>query len=573
MTRAAVIAASVALLVGVFAHAISAKHRTNPNPIQVENALPGTTSWERTDYGGIQLYGTQISGAPGDEIDLHVSSTSRYRIVVYRMGWYSGAGARQVACLPACDQDEQGHVQTGADPMTVQPQRANWPVTDVLHTDPQWTSGYYLVEAVATNTSSLGRIGETYFVLHQPSDQTPSQILVQAPVNTWEAYNNWGGRSLYNFPLPRAYRVSFERPWGDQAQTPLWWEYQLVRFLEREGYDVSYQTDIETDANPGSLLQHRLVMDAGHDEYWTQAMRDAFDAAAAGGTNLAFMGANNGYWNVNYEDSSQTIFTYKSTFDPNPDPAQKTAMFREIGRPECALEGVANDTLVTLDHPLDYLVTADGASDSWLANTGLRAGSRVAGVVGREHDELSTSGLGCSHPGLKVLFHYDGGGIDQNADSVRFTAPSGARIFASGAMQFSWALDDWRSEGRIGPPNPSTPWRGIPADPRIQQFARNMLDDLTRPQPPLTVYREAVPDDPTSIRIRTGWPNDPRVVSRLIYRTHDSDPPQLVCSGKVPCIVQRATVPGTYVYEAMYIDQWGGISAPTFSAPWTKYSS
>ena len=568
MTRAAITAAGFALLVGVFAHGISAKHRTTPNPIQVENALPGTTAWARTEYSGIQLYGTQISGAPGDEIDLHVSTASRYRIVVYRLGWYGGTGAREVACLPTCDLDEQGHVQTGADPITVEPQRANWSVTDVLHTDPHWTSGYYLVEAVATNTSNIGRIGATYFVLHQPTTAPPTQILVQVPVNTWEAYNNWGGRSLYNFPGPRAYRVSFERPFGDQAQSPLWWEYQLVRFFEREGYDVSYQTDIDTDANPSSLLQHRLVIDAGHDEYWTLAMRNAFDAAAAGGTNLAFMGSNDSYWNVKYEDGGQTIFTYKSTYDPNPDPTQKTAMFREIGRPECALEGVNNVSVTVLDHALDYTVTNDGATDPWLAHTGLSSGSSLVGIVGREHDELNTSGVGCVHPGLKVLFHYDGGGIDQNGDAVRFTAPSGARIFASGAMQFSWALDDWRTDGSIGPPNPITPWRGIPADPRVQQFVRNMLDDLTRPQPPARVYRAA---DPNGIRIRTGWPADPRIVSRLIYRLHNSDPPQLVCSGKVPCIVQRATVPGTYIYEAMYVDAWGGVSAPVFSTPWTKH--
>jgi hypothetical protein len=102
-------------------------------------------------------------------------------------------------------------------------------------------------------------------------------------------------------------RVSFERPFGYLAQSPFWWEIQLVRFLEREGYDVSYQTDLDTDADPSSLLRHRLVMVAGHDEYWTTGIRGAFDTALADGTNLAFMGANEGYWHVDYQDDDQTI--------------------------------------------------------------------------------------------------------------------------------------------------------------------------------------------------------------------------------------------------------------------------
>ena len=113
----------------------------------------------------------------------------------------------------------------------------------------------------------------------------------------------------------------------------MWWEIQLVRFLEREGYDVSYQTDVDTDLDGSSLLRHRLVMVAGHDEYWSGAMRDAFDAALAAGTNLAFMGSNDGYWQVKYADGDRTIVSAKSLSDPNPVLAQKTAMFREIGGP------------------------------------------------------------------------------------------------------------------------------------------------------------------------------------------------------------------------------------------------
>src|SRR5207249_4475868 len=85
-----------------------------------------------------------------------------------------------------------------------------------------------------------------------------------------------------------------------------------------------------------------------------------FESALAAGTNLAFMGSNDAYWNVKYEDGEQTIFTYKSTYDPNPDPAQKTAMFREIGRPECLLIGGQHADIRALGHARDYSVTRAG---------------------------------------------------------------------------------------------------------------------------------------------------------------------------------------------------------------------
>ena len=176
MTRALLTAAGVLLACSALPHGANA---AGPNPIVVENARPGTTAWQGRLVGGVELYGTEITAAPGDQIHLHVSTSYRYRIIVYRLGWYGGTGARQVACLPSCATDEQGLVQTGADTPASQPARANWAVTDVVQTGSDWTSGYYLVEAVlAGGRSGVPLVGTTYFILRQPSTAPPSQILV-----------------------------------------------------------------------------------------------------------------------------------------------------------------------------------------------------------------------------------------------------------------------------------------------------------------------------------------------------------------------------------------------------------
>ncbi|MES1246193.1 MAG: N,N-dimethylformamidase beta subunit family domain-containing protein [Actinomycetota bacterium] len=536
------------------------------NPVQSENALPGTTAWNARANNYASIFASQTSIAPGGELDFHVSTPYRYRIVVYRLGWYGGAGGRVVACAPSCLGDEAGQTPKDVDPPSVQPLRAHWPVTDVIHSDASWTSGYYIAEAVQTNAGAAGTVATTYFVVRQPPDDPPSQILVQVPVNTWEAYNDWGGRSLYNFLSPRASRVSFLRPFAGNAQSPLWIELQMVRWLERSGYDVSYQTDADTDADPAGLLSHRLLIDNGHDEYWTLAMRGGWDAALAGGTNLAFMGANDDYWNIRYEDGGTTIYSEKSMYDPNPDPTQKTAMFREIGRPECRLEGVEHGDITVFDHPLDYTVTAAGAADPWLAGTGLQAGDTIAGVVGREHDSIVP---GCVPAPVTVLFHYAnplGGPL--NADAVKWTAPGGGRVFATGAYAFTLALDAYRSDGTLGPQFPVGVDRDAPVDPRVQRFMANALDDLTRPAPPARVLR--VRRD-GRWRVRTGWPDDGRVVSRLVYRVLLRDGSRtLVCSGHAPCYPPPAAAPGTYDFEVSYVDRWGAVSAPAVSSTWTR---
>jgi hypothetical protein len=138
-------------------------------------------------------------------------------------------------------------------------------------------------------------------------------------------------------------------------------------------------------------------------------------------------------------------------------------------------------------------------------------------------------------------------------------------VFASGAQEFSWALDGWRSNDTLAPSVPVASDRGAPADPRVQQFMRNALDDLTRPEAPAAVRTVRARG---AFRVYTGRPNDPRIVARLVYRVRDGDSPLLVCHGRTPCLVPRATEPGTYRFEAQYVDVWDRTSAPTYSAPW-----
>ena len=289
----------------------------------------------------VEGYTSEVSVVPGATVHFHVSTEEgeQYRIEVYRLGWYGGEGARLLVCLPSCGGSKSGHRYP---PPSFAGGSAGWPVTDQLAIPADWTSGYYyaLFRVTSGPAQDVDTRGWAVFIVRElPSHH--ARILVQVPVNTWQAYNPWGGKSLYDHNsrhCSRASHVSFDRPLAFTAQGPFDWEYNLVRFLERDGYDVSYQTDVDTDIDPDSLLQHRLVIVAGHSEYWTKRMRDAFDAARDAGTNVAFTGSNAAYWQTRYEGDHRTLVVYKNTSDPEPDPALKTVEFQHLVPPRLVVQ-------------------------------------------------------------------------------------------------------------------------------------------------------------------------------------------------------------------------------------------
>src|SRR5438034_2695192 len=166
-------------------------------------------------------------------------------------------------------------------------------------------------------------------------------------VNTYQAYNSWGGRSLYS--SPRAYKVSFDRPYQDDGTGDFLFlgENNFVRWMEKSGYDVTYSTTVDTHTNGGLLLNYRGLLAAGHNEYWSRPMYDAAVAARDAGVNLAFLGANPVYWQVRFEPSSsglpnRVMVCYKdATLDPITDTSLKTVNWRDplLNRPEQTLVG------------------------------------------------------------------------------------------------------------------------------------------------------------------------------------------------------------------------------------------
>jgi VCBS repeat-containing protein len=576
------------------------------NVITDENAKAGTSGWEvgQADTPRIDGYADKTSIAPGESLGFHVSTnpSATYRIRIFRLGWYNGAGARLIGCLgstfqaaPTCTTSSTGTARSTPTPNAqtgeIDDSASGWSTSNTLTTTntANFVTGEYVAEYTLLSGSQTGLARYSSFVVRSPNSQPQSQassILVVVPNNTYNAYNEWGSTSAYVnntnrsvFNLDHATKVSFNRP--DSRREWRFWDINLVRFLEKEGYDVSYVSDTDVDANPQILQNHRAVIVSGHSEYWTMNMRDGFDAARDAGTNIFFAGANNAYWQVRYEDSScaddntvcstvgdrRTMVIYKqeqpNQVDPISNSSLKTIQWRDLGRPECELQGGNQyGSWFPNDGYRDYTTTAAGASSPWAVGTGLSNGSTVSGLVGFEFDSFFP---GCSVPGTpQILFAYQGPETDADFDAaaVTYTANgSGARVFSSGTEQWSWGLDSYRWDPTL--------FTGIPAtNPAIIQFTRNMLADMQKPAAPGAL--SATRGSGTSIVLDTTPRTDPRITSYKVYR-HAGSGSFLPTDSGVTLVCTNASgdctdtpAQGTYRYAVVATDQWND-SAVTLS--------
>jgi hypothetical protein len=317
------------------------------NPVACENSKPGTdpSDWQVTGIGdtSIQGYATTMSVDAGQTIKFKVKTTaSSYHIDILRLGYYGGLGARlwasgirPTATLPQTQPACLANSSTGLIDC------GNWGLSASWAVPSDAVSGVYIALLVRDDTGGASQIP---FVVRD--DAGHSGVLLKTSDATWQAYNAYGGNSLYSCtvscppgnPLAykAAYSVSYNRPFDgtlvtDGGQSYIYYaEYQMIRFVERNGYDVSYATDADLDARPSLLLNHDVVVSSAHDEYWSKGERLALDSARDAGVNLAFFSGNEGFWKTRWDTSTadgtsapyRTLTTYKEThFDAQVDPA------------------------------------------------------------------------------------------------------------------------------------------------------------------------------------------------------------------------------------------------------------
>ncbi|MBB5534796.1 DUF4082 domain-containing protein [Rhizobium giardinii] len=498
---------------------------TAQNKIVLENLKQGNpiSEWgiDGSGSGNIQGFATEISTNIGQTVSFKIATDSaNYRIEIYRLGYYGGDGARKVATVDVNLASAQVQPHPIVDMSRGLIDAGNWAVSASWAIPSDAVSGVYIAKLVRED----GTVGASHIPFIVRDDNAASDIVFQTSDTTWQAYNEWGGASLYFGDVPvdpanligylppncgcgvnsigRATAVSYNRPFvtntsvkGGTHDFIFGAEHSAIRWLEQNGYDVSYISGVDATRSGSLLLNHEAYLSVGHDEYWSAEQRTNVEAARDAGVDLAFWSGNEVYWKVRWETSIdgngtpyRTMVCYKETWGGTPDPTStgtgtwRDPRFADPGQePENSLTG----TMFTVDsYRLDTItIPYDYSNLRFWRNTDvaeLQPGqtfSLVQNLLGYEWDSDVENGyrpaglinMSLSTVSVNTYLRDYGtsiGSADVTHSLTMYRAESGALVFGAGTVFWSWGLDS-NHEGAA-----------TPTDPNVQQAMVNMFADM-----------------------------------------------------------------------------------------------
>ena len=442
----------------------------------------------------VEGYPARTSVVQGGELPLHVSTTAaKFDVQVTRVGAerqlvWSKVGVAGQEYPVADDASANG---------------CRWPEALKVPVGADWKSGYYEVSfkvadngGTWTHRGARTASGSAFFIVKSASPGATSKILLQLCTNTYNAYNNWAGFSVYAYnslSKNQGHQVSFERPQAPQFAR---WELPFIEWAETNGYPLEYAANDDLEFHPEILAGYKLVLSVGHDEYWSGPMRDNLEAWIAKGGNVAFFSGNTCCWQVRSEDDGRAFTCCKQNY--HLDPVFQTRDFKTLStawshhllkRPENMLTGVGflwggymRSHGQFMDGDASYIVHRP---DHWVfEGTNLRRDDRFGGkdtIVGYECD-------GCElewKDGLPFATHKDGTPktfevlgtcpVRWHPDDVEWyekweigrTGAACMGIYTQGGTVFTAATTDW-SHGLKG------------KDPAVERITRNVLDKLSK---------------------------------------------------------------------------------------------
>ena len=468
-----------------------------------ENEKPGALDWQLTRVriqhvaGGapnegyrspwIEGYASRQSVAAGETIDFMVSTnpSARFKIEVFRSGYYGGRGARHMTTLGPIEGRTQADPPVGERRL----RECRWEASASLKIPADWLSGVYLGRLTTLPEKADEPYWQSYVVFIVRDDR-PADILFQCSDNTWQAYNRWPDvYSLYDADEKPGWvsgpntDVSFDRPYGKYRQiydNPqsigsgewLCWEFPFAYWLEQHGYDVSYcsQSDMLT---PERGRKCQAVLSVGHDEYWDERAYHSAAELRDAGVNLLFFSGNAVCWVTPFRASSdgranriiRRAAPYAGLDRHRKAGGGQIVHFDTIGPDEGQLMGAVN--VIPVNGGGDWICAQP---KHWIfEGTGMKKGDAVPGLVGWEYhgDPAKIDGLEVVAEGTA----WQGGTHAQHWTATIYPGPK--KNFVFNAATIFWA------QGLSSPPGHMLPWshwnRPHGPDERVQRITHNLL--------------------------------------------------------------------------------------------------
>ncbi|WP_127585519.1 N,N-dimethylformamidase beta subunit family domain-containing protein [Paenibacillus koleovorans] len=463
------------------------------NKTRIENEHPGTLDWQITQFqydypehlqaspiirglrsSAIEGYASRTSVYPGETLELMVSvqPEGRFEVDIYRLGYYGGDGGRHMLHMGPIEGRKQRMPMETVERL----RECGWEPSVTLTVPDDWTSGVYLAKLTREEMPRL----QSYAIFIVKA-RRKTKVLVQVSDLTWQAYNKWPAtNSIYDDGSPEMWyqgagvRVSFDRPYAKYCQIVdaplscgsgefLLWEFPLAYWLEAEGYDVTYCSNLDTHADPDLLMNAEVFISVGHDEYWTREMYENVTRARDAGVSLLFLSGNALYHEiVTYGATEKEPFRSFARQRYFPDE-------RELMGASSFGPGYGDWTVAKPDH--------------WVfEGTGMKAGDRIPGLIGWEYhgepfkdvdglEVLARSELIGLQPGEPDIGFAPRAKGDGKHAAVIYPGPRGNWVFNAGTIWWAEALS--APPGHI--PAMGALGRTQGPDRRVQQITRNLL--------------------------------------------------------------------------------------------------
>jgi hypothetical protein len=465
-----------------------------PDLIRSENERRGTRDWilDKTQVDPatkyrcpwIEGFCSRTSLRAGEEIAFHVSTNpaSSFLLDIYRLGYYGGTGGRHMQTLGPF----AGQVQPEP---SIGPRRlreCQWEPCARLTIPQDWPSGVYLGKLTAERES-----WQSYLIFIVRDDR-PADFLFQCSDNTWNAYNRWPDQfSLYDNGVEQWYwgpdvAVSYDRPYGKYCQifdAPLsqgsgeflLWEFPLAFWMEQQGYDVTYISNVDTHVDPAGLRRAATWLSVGHDEYWSLEMFYNIRQAIADGLQVAFLSGNTCCGVTPLLAASDgrlhRVLTRVGKYGPVEEALvqhgfDEHLLFTHNGPNEATIIGARST----------YPITGGGdwvcaQENHWLfRDTGMQKGDRIPGLVGWEwHGDPAPI------PGLEIIAagKTSNGSVEGNYSATLYPGPKENLVFNASTI--------WWGDGLSEPPGyvrPKVYTEPQGPDPRVQQITKNLFREM-----------------------------------------------------------------------------------------------
>jgi hypothetical protein len=464
------------------------------NLITRENARPGTDEWlltktqvdPATKYRcpWIEGYCSHTSIRPGETITFYVSTNPRcdFTLDLFRMGYYSGKGARKMHSFG----ELKGVTQPNPPIADKRLRDCAWEPSLEFQIPRDWPSGVYLGKLTATRQQFQS------YVIFIIRDDRPADFTFQCSDTTWCAYNRWPSQfSLYDNGKSEWYwggdvLIGFNRPYGKYCQifdAPLsqgsgeflLWEFPTAYWLESQGYDVTYISNLDTHNDPASLQRSKGFLSVGHDEYWSIQMFRNVQAAIRSGLNVAFLSGNSVCGRIRFAPDPRgkrdRIFERIGVFGPPGGTREFDQMSSIKHEPPYANELIGAHSTGPVTGGADWTCTLP---DHWIfKDTGMQKGDSVPGLVGWEwHGDPAPI------PGLEIV----ASGPTQDAPGKPNGGTYTATIYPGPKKNFVFnAATIWWGDGLSAPPGyvrPKVYTEPKGPDVRIQQITKNIMDRM-----------------------------------------------------------------------------------------------